>query len=255
MKRFFFKQISAFIIILFCVPLTFTIDLTHEYRLSVDTGVSPYLYESSLDMQGLSFNGSVMSGLKVNRFTFGLEVFETYASLDSTNHENYLRGAWNSLRFTFDFYAELSRWFEVKGGIGVCWFSSAYMQYFIGTVGNSQPGVSSIVEAAFKPWDFFSIKGIFRIDWIFPYSSPTSNFVGLIRCEFHPVIDWLSLYIEGGEMSWINTKPRNDMSVLDLKAAIFVWSIGASIDITFPSSIKKMKEKFKKIEKKDKNKE
>jgi outer membrane protein OmpA-like peptidoglycan-associated protein len=227
------------------------------FRMIADTNVFPFYYESTHSMYGMSIDGALMAGMRLDKFTVGFEMSENYNSLTKHNDALNLIGAWNIMRWTFDWYYEPVSWFELKLGTGGAWFRSAVSNNDAGTLAVNQGGMSVLLDGSFVPWKYITLRQINRFDLFFSDKSAAACFYyGGIRCDFHPYIQWLSLYVEVGGMTFFNDSRPVD----EFKTAVFTWGTGVSVDIT-PAELIKKKDEGKKVEEKkvsvkeDKNRE
>lgn len=220
-----------------------------EFRLIVDFFLFPYYYEFQNKMYGTSINGSIICGVRFNQFTLGAEINEHYVTLTEYSLDHEYKGAWNILRGTIDGYYEPVNWFELKFALGGAWYKSAFESDEVTDTdifGMNTGGISFVLDGIFRPWKYIQLRLMNRLDLFFYQGSVSPYYTGMIRCDFHPYVQWLNLSTGIGVMTWItNNLPVNE------NTAILVWELGISIDIT-PVRLAKKKEtkvEEKKIEK------
>jgi outer membrane protein OmpA-like peptidoglycan-associated protein len=212
-----------------------------EFRIIADFNSYPYYYEGTHVMNGLSFNGALMAGMRLDKFSLGLEMTNNFNSLAAQDISTGLKGAWNIMRWTFNGYYEPISWFELKLGLGGAWYKSAFSRNTAGTFSVSQGGLSILLDGSFVPWKYITLRQINRLDLFFSEGTVAPYYYGGIRCDFHPYVLWLSLYLEVGGMTFFS----NNLPVDDFKSGMFVWVMGVSIDISPARSFKKNEDKKK----------
>jgi outer membrane protein OmpA-like peptidoglycan-associated protein len=232
----FINKKSLLLLFLFLTQIVLFSEIKPEFRLIADFYSAPFFYENTKNMYGLSFNGSIMAGIRINNFTLGAEIFENYYTMASQNNYNF-KGAWNIMRWTLDGYHDFLSWFQLKWGIGGAWYRSAFSNMLIGTESQDKGGISFLIETQFIPWKYMDIKGINKLDIFFSKSDAVPYFYYGIRCDFHPYYEWISLYVETGVIPLFYTS-----QVDSINSSIFVWNIGVSINMTPVRFLKPKKE-------------
>lgn len=231
--------IKKYFIILFLLLLSnfaYPNKIKPKFNLVIDFWLSPIFYESSLDMYGTSFNGSIICGVEIGKFTISGEISENYFSLSKNYYLNQSINAWNILRGTSNLYFRPVKWFELTLGIGGAWFSSSYLYNDTSVIGKDNGGLSFLLNAGFRPWKYFRIKLINRLDLFFDSQAPVPYYYGGIRFDFHPGIDILNIYVEASGMTWLY---KDDY--VNIQTGMFVWAVGIAFDASFPYEFKKIK--------------
>lgn len=240
------KRIFLIVILSFFIHSLLFSELKPKFRLIIDLWSNPFLFEKSLDMYGFSLNGSIMGGVRLNKFTIGAEAFQNYFTMNAYNNINHLTGAWNIVRGTINGYFEPVDWVEFKLGLGGAWFSSSYIHNKIGITGKDEGGISVIFDTAFRPAKYIQLKIINRLDLFFAGNSVAPYYYGGIRCDFRPGLEWLNLYIETSGMTWFHKGLP-----VDINSGLFAWAVGVSIDMTFPDTVNNIRNKIKIIKEKN----
>jgi outer membrane protein OmpA-like peptidoglycan-associated protein len=214
-----------------------------EFRFIADFWSLPIYHDSVYFIDGISFNGSFMGGVRFSKFTIGAELIEQF--------NYFIAGKWNIVRGTIDLYFEPVNWVELKWGIGGSWCGLindqvTYSSYILDSYNKSRGGMAFLFDVNFRPWRYIDLVVLNKLDLYFseadasgviPYDySPVRYsfnpyYYGSIRCNFHPYIQWLNLYVELGGMTQVyNTR--------NIQSGMFVWGIGISIDMTPARDIK-----------------
>jgi outer membrane protein OmpA-like peptidoglycan-associated protein len=242
------QKMKKIVLFIACMILSMNVysKITPGFRVIADMNLFPFYYENTHSMYGMSINGALMAGMRLDKFTIGLEMSNNYNSLTKQNDSSNLNGAWNIMRWTFDGYYEPVSWFELKFGIGGAWYRSAFSNKDAGTLAINQGGLSVLLDGSFVPWKYVTLRQINRLDLFFSNSgSATPYYYGGVRCDFHPYIQWLSLYIEIGGTTFFNDSRPID----EFETGMFTWGTGISIDIT-PARFIGKKEEGQKVEEK-----
>lgn len=223
--------------------------VTPSFRFIGDFWYDPFFYEPQYNMYSDAFNGSIMGGVKIDKFTIGLEIQNNYFSVTGQNTTNNLIGAWNITRASLLMYYKPVKWFELRTGMGGALLLSSFNYNNTGFISYVQGGLSFTLDNTFfPPWKYLSIAVVNRFDLFFPNNDSSIHaqynnqllpyYYGGIRLNFHPYFDWISLYIECGGMPWVyNSYP------VSVKTGMFVWGAGISIDMTFPDLAKQLSKK------------
>jgi outer membrane protein OmpA-like peptidoglycan-associated protein len=236
MKREIYLIVLAFIAIMNIYPEEKNQRI--DFRLIADFNICPYFYDFNNKLFGDSLNGSIFAGAGIDRFSIGAEIYENYVSFSSDNNPNGLYGAWNIIRGTFSFYFKPIDWFQVKAGLGGAYLKSAFTDNADGTISRNEGGISFISDFIFTPFEYFGVKQVNRLDIFFSPNAASPLYYGGLNCSFHQYFNFLSLYVEAGLMTFVyNGKPE----IRD--TAIFVCSVGVSVDQGIFQNKNQVKEK------------
>lgn len=229
---------KKYIVLIIFILSSFNIstkEINPKFRLAVDVWSNPFLFENSFDIVGFSLNGSLMTGVKINKFTVGIEVYENYFSLNNKNDFDDLSLAWNILRGTANLYYEPISWFELMGGVGGAWYRTACADDEFGIAIKNEGGPSFIINCTFKPWKYMGFKLLNRLDIFFNKNGTvTPYYNGGLRVVFNPYVDFINIYIEASGLPWVYNVQK-----LLINSGLFTWAAGISFDIVFPYNFKK----------------
>ena len=217
-----------------------------QFRIFADFNVLPFYWEMSENLGGFGMNGSLMLGAVWQEKTFGLQAdvnYNSFASLEEADSEK-IDGAFSIFRFTAVSYIPLTKFMEIKAGLGGAFMSTAFRyqternihQYYGG------PSLTFDMFLRIPSFRYAELQFINRFDLmicenqnVYPY------YHGGARINFFPYIKWIKLYTEIGVMSWFYKDEQ-----IEVNTAMFTWSVGMSFDATIPSSFKmKIKKKPK----------
>ena len=99
-----------------------------QFRIFADFNVSPFYWEISKNLGGFGMNGSLMLGAVYKEKTFGLQAdanYNSFASLEKADSQK-IDGAFSIFRFTAVSYIPLTKYMEIKAGIGGAFLSTAF---------------------------------------------------------------------------------------------------------------------------------
>lgn len=226
------KKILTVLIVSFLI-INIISGIEPKVRLYADFWSNPFYFENTHTIYGGSFNGSIMVGARLDKFTVGAQIDENYFTFTGKNNGDDLEGAWNILRGTVVGYYEPISWFELKWGLGGAWKNSAYKTTTFGTVNTPKGGLSFVLDGLFRPMKYLDISVVNTLDIYITAVSVETYYYGGLRLIFHPVLKWLNLYIEAGGMPWLYSDDN-----VEIQSGVFLWGVGISIDLTFPDSIK-----------------
>ena len=217
-----------------------------QFRIFADFNVLPFYWEISENLGGFGMNGSLMLGAVWQEKTFGLQAdvnYNSFASLEKADSEK-IDGAFSIFRFTAVSYIPLTKFMEIKAGLGGAFMSTAFRyqternihQYYGG------PSLTFDMFLRLPSFRYAELQFINRFDLmicenqnVYPY------YYGGARINFFPYIKWIKLYTEIGVMPWFYKDEQ-----IEVNTAMFTWSVGMSFDATIPSSFKmKIKKKPK----------
>lgn len=217
-----------------------------QFRIFADFNVLPFYWEISENLGGFGMNGSLMLGAVWQEKTFGLQAdvnYNSFASLEKADSEK-IDGAFSIFRFTAVSYIPLTKFMEIKVGLGGAFMSTAFRyqternihQYYGG------PSLTFDMFLRLPSFRYAELQFINRFDLmicenqnVYPY------YHGGARINFFPYIKWIKLYTEIGVMPWFYKDEQ-----IEVNTAMFTWSVGMSFDATIPSSFKmKIKKKPK----------
>lgn len=213
-----------------------------QFRIFVDFNASPFFWEISENLGSFGMNGSLMLGPVYKGKTFGLQAdanYNSFASLEESDSDK-IDGAFSIFRLTAVSYIPLTKFMEIKPGIGGAFMSTAFRyqadrnihQYYGG------PSLTFDMFLRIPSFRYAELQFINRFDLlisedqnVYPY------YYGGARINFFPYIKWIKLYAEVGVMPWFYKDEQ-----VKVDTAMFTWSVGMSIDAIFPKKKKKKEE-------------
>lgn len=212
-----------------------------QFRIFADFNVSPFYWEISKNLGGFGMNGSLMLGAVYKEKTFGLQAdvnYNSFASLEKADSQK-IDGAFSIFRFTAVSYIPLTKYMEIKAGIGGAFLSTAFRyqternihQYYAG------PSLSFDMFLRLPSFRYAELQFINRFDLMISESRNVHPYYySGVRINFFPYIKWIKLYAEVGIMPWFYKDEQ-----IKVNTAMFTYSVGASFDATIPSSFKRKK--------------
>jgi len=175
-----------------------------------------------------------MCGMRIKNFSFGGEVTDNYFAMSDIDKDHGIKTGWNIVRGLVKGFFEPVNWFELEWGVGGSWYSSTLISTDIGTLGKSLGGVSISLNSSFRPWKYFEIKLINVLDLYIDNGSVSPYYYGAARLDFHPFIKEINIYLETGGIPWF----YRDADI-NITSGFFIWTVGASVDISLPYTIEK----------------
>lgn len=212
-----------------------------QFRIFADFNVSPFYWEISKNLGGFGMNGSLMLGAVYKEKTFGLQAdvnYNSFASLEKADSQK-IDGAFSIFRFTAVSYIPLTKYMEIKAGIGGAFLSTAFRyqternihQYYAG------PSLSFDMFLRLPSFRYAELQFINRFDLMISENRNVHPYYySGVRINFFPYIKWIKLYAEVGIMPWFYKDEQ-----IKVNTAMFTYSVGASFDATIPSSFKRKK--------------
>jgi len=202
----------------------------------VDFWANPFIFEPKYSNGSNSFNGRIMFGLKYNKFTYGLSMFENYFSTGQNDGNADFFGAVNIFRWNFDFFYSPIDWIDIRAGVGFSLSISSYVYKYQYNDIKYDPGIFILYDMRFLlPIKFIEFQLLNRLDIFFDGINAIPRYTGSGRFIVHPYFSWIGLYIEAGGETFLQ-KSAN----INVVSGYFVWSVG----IQFELNVDGMKKEF-----------
>lgn len=174
-----------------------------SYRLIADIKVNPYSFDFLQKTHNLGFEGSLMNGLIINKFTLGLLCSAEYQTLNNSAGLTGFKGSNMVIKGLFTVEIPLIKWITITPGLGGHWRRTSFNTYEDLWIGQNKYGVSMILNGTFKiPFKYieFELRNKLDITDIFNFQKEAYrallNYQGGIQINFYPVLKWMKLYVD-----------------------------------------------------------
>jgi|GEM_PF-2515418 len=202
----------------------------------IDFWAYPFVFEPSYSSASDGLNGRVMLGLKYDKFTFGVSMFENYFSTGQHDGNMDFFGAVNIFRWTFDFFYSPVEWIDIRSGIGGSFSAFSYAYKYKYNDKRYDGGLFFLFDMKFLlPIKVIEFQLLNRLDILFGGNVVTPRYTGSGRFIVHPYFSWIGLYIEAGGETFIHRSEN-----VEVVSGYFIWSVGIQFELDIP----KMKTEF-----------
>ncbi|MBN2534134.1 MAG: OmpA family protein [Spirochaetales bacterium] len=198
------KQKAFIFILLLCILSQFNGFGDINFCLQGEIQTSPWFYEPMFEMDGISFSTAWMAGIRIARFTAGLDIFGEYMNLNGNKESLLFKGAWLDLGCMLTAMYDVTSWLMLKLSAGFVWNQSSFDFNNSGWLGRGIPGFALLFNSMFYLTGFLSLEIVNRLDLLFSQNELMEDifYTAGARIHINPGLEPFRFYLEFDASYW-----------------------------------------------------